>query len=179
VYTYHHFLCFIDYSAWASDKFQVHHVKILCVVTIRSTVFAYQLAESNVHLHWYFDLLEWGLLLMVVFAWRKLWIWSERLWFRATLDKVPRSRDKWLQAILLVKGIKLVPRPLDKGPRPNSGKLTLNLHGTCFRGKSIGSDQKTVLKGELLIWRTKNHARDQGAVQLKDSICFKSVQIGT
>jgi hypothetical protein len=28
--------------------------------------------------------------------------------------------------------------------------------------KSIGSDQKTVLKGELLIWRTKNQARDQG-----------------
>jgi hypothetical protein len=25
--------------------------------------------------------------------------------------------------------------------------------------KSIGSDQKTVLKGELLIWRTKNQAR--------------------
>jgi hypothetical protein len=46
-------------------------------------------------------------------------------------------------------------------------------------GKSIGSDQKTVQKGELLIWRTKNQARDQGTVQLKDSICFKSVQIGS
>jgi hypothetical protein len=48
-------------------------------------------------------------------------------------------------------------------------------------GKSIGSDQKTVLKGELLIWRTKkNEARDQGTlVQLKDSVCFKSVQIGS
>jgi hypothetical protein len=30
-----------------------------------------------------------------------------------------------------------------------------------------------------LIWRTENHARDQGTVQLKDSICFKSVQIGS
>jgi hypothetical protein len=29
-----------------------------------------------------------------------------------------------------------------------------------LEGKSIGSDQKTVLKGELLIWRTKNQARD-------------------
>jgi hypothetical protein len=49
-----------------------------------------------------------------------------------------------------------------------------------LRGKSIGSDQKTVLEGELLIWRTKNQARDQGTlVQLKDSICFKSVQIGS
>jgi hypothetical protein len=47
-----------------------------------------------------------------------------------------------------------------------------------WEGKSIGLDQKTVLKGELLIWRTKNQARDQGVVQLKDSICFKSVQIG-
>ncbi len=28
--------------------------------------------------------------------------------------------------------------------------------------KSISSDQKTMLKGELLIWRTKNQARDQG-----------------
>jgi hypothetical protein len=45
--------------------------------------------------------------------------------------------------------------------------------------KSIGSDQKTVQKGELLIWRTKNQARDQGTVQLKDSNCFTSVQIGS
>jgi hypothetical protein len=29
-------------------------------------------------------------------------------------------------------------------------------------GKSIGSDQKPVLKGELLIWRSKNQARIQG-----------------
>jgi hypothetical protein len=42
-----------------------------------------------------------------------------------------------------------------------------------LKGKSIGSDPKTVLKGGLLIWRTKNQARDQGTVQLKDSICFK------
>jgi hypothetical protein len=48
-----------------------------------------------------------------------------------------------------------------------------------LEGKSIGSDQKTVLKGELLIWRTKNQARDQGTVQLKDLFCFKSVQIGS
>jgi len=48
-----------------------------------------------------------------------------------------------------------------------------------LEGKSIGSDQKTVLKREHLIWRRKNEARDQGIVQLKDSICFKSVQIGS
>jgi len=48
-----------------------------------------------------------------------------------------------------------------------------------LEGKSIGLDQKSVVKGELLIWRTKNQARDQGTVQLKDSICFKSVQISS
>jgi hypothetical protein len=41
-------------------------------------------------------------------------------------------------------------------------------------GKSLGSDKKTVLKGELLIWRTKNHARGPGTLQLKDSIQFAS-----
>jgi hypothetical protein len=33
-----------------------------------------------------------------------------------------------------------------------------------LEGKPISSDQKTVLQGELLIWRTKNQARDQGTV---------------
>ncbi len=28
-----------------------------------------------------------------------------------------------------------------RGPRPKSGKRRLNLHGTFFEGKSIGSDQ--------------------------------------
>jgi hypothetical protein len=68
---------------------------------------------------------------------------------------------------------KLVPRPLDKGPRPKSGKLRLNLHATCWRENQLVQTQKTVLKGELLIWRTKNQARDQGTVQFKDSICVK------
>ncbi len=36
-----------------------------------------------------------------------------------------------------------------------------------LEGKSIGLDQKTVLKAELLIWRTKNQARDQGTLQLR------------
>jgi hypothetical protein len=41
-----------------------------------------------------------------------------------------------------------------------------------LEGKSIGSDQMTVLKRELLVWRTKNQARDPGTLQVKDSICF-------
>jgi hypothetical protein len=49
-----------------------------------------------------------------------------------------------------------------------------------LKGKSIGLDQKKVLKGELMIWRTKNQAKDPGTlVQLEDSICFKSVLIGS
>jgi hypothetical protein len=39
-----------------------------------------------------------------------------------------------------------------------------------LEGKSIGLDQKTMLKGELLIWKTKNQARAQSTVQLKDLI---------
>jgi len=48
-----------------------------------------------------------------------------------------------------------------------------------LEGKSIGSDQKKVQKGELLIWRTKNQAKDQGVVQFQDSICLKSVKFGS
>jgi len=46
-----------------------------------------------------------------------------------------------------------------------------------LEGKSIGSNQKTMLKGELLIWKTNNQTKDQGTLQLKDSICFIGVQI--
>ncbi len=78
------------------------------------------------------------------------------------------------------KALNWSPRPLDEGPKPKSGKLRLNLTWHLFwRENQLVWTQKTVLKGELLIWRTKNQARDQGTVQLKDSICFKSVQIGS
>jgi hypothetical protein len=46
-----------------------------------------------------------------------------------------------------------------------------------FRPKN--SAKKIVLKGELLISRTKNQARNEGRGELMDSICFKSVQIGS
>jgi len=48
-----------------------------------------------------------------------------------------------------------------------------------LEGKLIGLDQKNNAKKRVLIWKTKNQARDQGTVQLKDSICFKSIQIGS
>jgi hypothetical protein len=54
---------------------------------------------------------------------------------RVTLDEGPRSGEQCIQAILLVESFKLVPRPLDEGPRPKSGTLRLNLHSTYFRGK--------------------------------------------
>jgi hypothetical protein len=44
--------------------------------------------------------------------------------------------------MLLVESFKLIPRLLNEGPRPKSGKVKLNLHGTCFGGKIIGLDQK-------------------------------------
>jgi hypothetical protein len=36
-----------------------------------------------------------------------------------------------------------------------------------LEGKSINLNQKTVLKGEPLIWRAKNQPMDQGTLQLK------------
>jgi hypothetical protein len=41
-----------------------------------------------------------------------------------------------------------------------------------LKGKSIGL--KTLLKGELLIWRTKNQARDQGISRCKNLVLFLS-----
>jgi hypothetical protein len=41
----------------------------------------------------------------------------------AALEKGPRSKVQWSQAFLLVKSFKLVPRPLDKGPKPRQSKL--------------------------------------------------------
>jgi hypothetical protein len=79
----------------------------------------------------------------------------------------------------LVESFKLVQRPLDEGPKPKSDKLRLTYIAPLSEGKSIGSERKTVLKGEPLIWRTKNQAKAQDTVQLKDSICFKSVEIGS
>jgi hypothetical protein len=46
-----------------------------------------------------------------------------------------------------------------------------------LEGKINWLGPKTLLKGELLIWRIENQTKDQSIVQLKDSICFKLVQI--
>jgi hypothetical protein len=43
-----------------------------------------------------------------------------------------------------------------------------------LKGKSVGLDQKTVLEGELLLWRTKNQAKDQGTSATQG---FNSLQI--
>ncbi len=70
-------------------------------------------------------------------------------WLRATLDEGPRSRDQWIQAILLVETFKLVPKAFRQGSKTQkSGNLRLNLHGTSFGGKInwFGLKKKTVLK---------------------------------
>jgi hypothetical protein len=61
-----------------------------------------------------------------------------------------------IQAILLVESFKLVPKPLDEGPGPKSGKLRLPYMTPILEGKSIGSNQKQCYKesswfGELKI----------------------------
>jgi hypothetical protein len=85
--------------------------------------------------HWGFNLhIQSCRELDTIFVSRVVQRWRHIL-LRATLDKGPMSRDQWIQTILLVKSFKLVPRPVDEGPRPKSGKLRLNLHGTCFGGK--------------------------------------------
>jgi hypothetical protein len=113
-------------------------------------------------------------------AHRWLLVHSSHSWrleraLRATLDAGPRSRDQWIQAILLVKSFKLVRRPLDEGPRPKSDKLNLKPTWHLFWTENqLVWTKKTVPKGKLLIWRMKNQAREQSTVELKDSICFTS-----
>jgi hypothetical protein len=90
---------------------------------------------------------------------------------RVTLDKGPGTNEFkqsfWLKALN---------KAFTRGSKTKKWQIEAKPTWHLFlEGKSIGLDQKTVLKGELLIWRTKNQARDQGIVQLKDSICFKSV----
>jgi hypothetical protein len=101
---------------------------------------------------------------------------------RAALDKRLRSRVQWNRAVLLAESQKLEPWPLDEDPRPKSGKSRLNLHGIIlerFNQLRPPKEKKKILKGELMIWRTKMQTRVQGKVQLKDSICFKWVHIGS
>jgi hypothetical protein len=54
-----------------------------------------------------------------------------------------------IQPILLVESFKLVPRPLNEGPRLKRGKLRLNLHGgTYFREKINWFRPKDDVKGK-------------------------------
>jgi hypothetical protein len=41
-----------------------------------------------------------------------------------------------------------------------------------LEAKSIGSTQKTVIKGKFLNWGTKNQAKDPGTLQLNNAICL-------
>jgi hypothetical protein len=79
----------------------------------------------------------------------------------------------------LAESHKLDPRPSDEGPTPKSDESKLNLQGTILEGKSSGFDpQKKKQRAQSKAYDLeKQHAR--GMVQLKDSICFKRVQIGS
>ncbi len=63
---------------------------------------------------------------------------------------------------------------MDEGPTPKSGKSRLNLHGRILERKSVNSDFKKELKGELMIRSTNTQARMHGGVLLEDSIQFPS-----
>jgi len=73
----------------------------------------------------------------------------------------------------------LVPRLLDKDPRPKSGKLRLNLHGTCFGGKINWFGPKNSAKRRAPDLENQESGQGPRYIQLIDSICFKSLQIGS
>jgi hypothetical protein len=76
---------------------------------------------------------------------------------RATLDESLRSKVQWNRAILLVESHTLDPQPLDEGPRPKSGKESLNLHDTILEEKSIG------YKTQKRAHRRAHHLKNQVA----------------
>jgi hypothetical protein len=65
---------------------------------------------------------------------------------KATLNKGPCNKVQWDQAFLLVESFKLVPSPLDKGPRQRQFTLWFSLHGIILEGTPIGLDKKKSLK---------------------------------
>jgi hypothetical protein len=57
---------------------------------------------------------------------------------RVTLDEGPKVQGPMNSSNLIgLKAFKLVPRPLDEGPRPKSGKFEANM-APLLEGKSIG-----------------------------------------
>ncbi len=86
---------------------------------------------------------------------------------RATLDEGLKFSVQWNRTILLAESHKLDPWPFDEGPRPKSGKLRLNLHGTILEGNSISSGWKREFKGEIMIGRTKMQARSKAGSNLR------------
>jgi hypothetical protein len=78
------------------------------------------------------------------------------------------------------KALNWSPRPYRQASKTKKWQIEAKTTWHRFwRENQLLQTKKKLLKGELLIWRTKNHAKDQGTVQLKLSICFKSVQIGS
>jgi hypothetical protein len=70
-----------------------------------------------------------------------------------------------------VESFKLVPRPLNEGPRPKNGKLKLIWH-TYFGGKFNWFGPKGSAKKKLLIWKTKNQVGDQRTLIRRKTCIF-------
>jgi hypothetical protein len=92
---------------------------------------------------------------------------------RTTSEEGPRSIENgameqsyWMRALNWSHGLYM--RVQD---RRVANQVRINLHGPMLERKPK--------EEELMIWRTKMQARVQDKVQLKDSICFKWVQIGS
>jgi hypothetical protein len=98
---------------------------------------------------------------------------------RATFHEVQGPGSIEIEQALLDESHKLDPWSLDEGPRPKEWQIMDKPTWHHFEGKSLGSTQNKSSKWELIIWRHKVQTRVQGKVQLKGSICFKWVQIGS
>jgi hypothetical protein len=83
------------------------------------------------------------------------------------------------RAILLDESNKLDPQPLDEDPRPKKWQIEAKptWHHFGEKNQLVQTKRNELKASELMIWRTQMQARVQGRVQLKDSICFKWVQI--
>jgi len=82
----------------------------------------------------------------------------------------------------LAESHKLDPWLLDDDLRPKSGKLKLNLYGSSLEGNQfVQTKRKSSKERAHDLDNQDAHTRLllQGMVQLKDSICFKLVQIGS
>jgi hypothetical protein len=76
--------------------------------------------------------------------------------------------------ILLIESFKIGPKAFRRGPKTKKWQIEAKPTWHLFWSQNNWFRPKNSAKR-----RAHDEARDQGIVQLKDSICFKSVQIGS